>query len=64
VWAGSSHREDAGAHLIDQRRSTTREAFAALADVPGIHLVSLQKPERSETPAPLANFALIDLRAC
>jgi Flp pilus assembly protein TadD len=56
VWAGSSHREDAGAHLIDQRRSTTREAFAALADVPGIHLVSLQKPERSETPAPLANY--------
>ena len=43
VWSGSPHNDDAGAHLIDRRRSIALNEFAPLADLPGIHLVSLQK---------------------
>jgi hypothetical protein len=43
VWAGSPHTDDAGAHLIDRRRSLGLAELAPLWDVGGVHLVSLQK---------------------
>lgn len=45
VWAGASHRDDVGSNLIDSRRSIAVSALASLADISGVHLVSLQKHE-------------------
>jgi len=43
VWAGSPHTDDAGAHLIDRRRSLGLAELAPLGEVAGVHLVGLQK---------------------
>jgi Flp pilus assembly protein TadD len=50
VWAGAAHQDDAGAHLIDQRRSIGIRQLLPLADIPGIHLVSLQKDAPEPVP--------------
>jgi hypothetical protein len=58
VWAGAPHQDDAGAHLIDRRRSIGIRQLLRLADIPGIHLVSLQK----DAPEPVPDaLQLIDL---
>ncbi len=43
VWAGSPHINHAASHLVDRRRSLPPAALAGLADIGGVHLVSLQK---------------------
>lgn len=60
VWAGSPHHDDAGAQLIDRRRSMPLAELAPLATVPNIRFVSLQR----EVPAgPNSSLPLIDLMA-
>jgi tetratricopeptide (TPR) repeat protein len=44
-WAGNSRPDQPAAHAIDQRRSIGLARLAPLADVAGVHLVSLQKGE-------------------
>jgi hypothetical protein len=60
VWAGSSHPEDAGAHIIDNRRSLGLGELASLADIAGIHLISLQKDPPGESALAPAGMTLID----
>ncbi len=48
VWAGSSHTDDAGAYLINRRRSLSLAELAPLAGVGGVHFVSLQKDKPTE----------------
>ncbi|MBN8871756.1 MAG: tetratricopeptide repeat protein [Rhodospirillales bacterium] len=43
VWAGSAHADDAGAQVIDRRRSLPPAALLPLADIPNLRLVSLQR---------------------
>ena len=51
VWAGSPHTDDAGFHLIDQRRSIRVGDLAPLGEIEGVAWVSLQKePPRNEVP--------------
>jgi tetratricopeptide (TPR) repeat protein len=60
VWAGSPHHDDAGAQVIDRRRSMSLAELAPLAGVPNVRFVSLQR----EVPArPDGMFPLIDLMA-
>jgi Tfp pilus assembly protein PilF len=61
VWAGSSHTDDAGAHKIDLRRSLDLSEFAPLANLAGLHLVSLQKDNLAEQRRRPPDFPLIDL---
>jgi tetratricopeptide (TPR) repeat protein len=58
VWAGSAHVDDAGAHLIDQRRSLKFTDFAPLLDLPNVHFVSLQKHEAERITNPMENRVL------
>ncbi len=52
VWAGSPHTNDAGAHLIDKRRSIPAAELTPLGAVPGVQWVSLQKdPPHGALPA-------------
>jgi tetratricopeptide (TPR) repeat protein len=54
VWAGSSRSHDLQARAIDRRRSIPFSKFAALAGVPGVSYVSLQKGDaalQSRTPS-------------
>lgn len=54
VWSGNPRPGQRSAHLLDSRRSLTRAHFDALAAIPGVSLVSLQK----EAPfAELGDFA-------
>jgi len=43
VWSGNPRRHDEEATRLDRRRSLGLADFAALADIPGLSLVSLQK---------------------
>ncbi|MBN8929146.1 MAG: tetratricopeptide repeat protein [Rhodospirillales bacterium] len=52
AWAGSAHADDAGAQVIDRRRSLPPAALLPLARVPGLRLVSLQKHEPDRAPPP------------
>jgi hypothetical protein len=56
VWAGSPHMNDAPAHLVDLRRSIDPADLTPLADIAGMHLISLQK----DRPPP-PGLGLIDL---
>lgn len=56
VWAGSPHPEDAGAHLIDQRRSIKLRALAPLFAIDGVRWISLQKDPADPPPAGLTLF--------
>ncbi len=47
-WAGARHIADAGARLIDQRRSLRLAELAPLADIGGVRFVSLQKGEPAD----------------
>lgn len=58
VWAGGAHMDDPAGHRFDRRRSMALADFAPLAEVQGIHLISLQKDRRSDD-AP--RLPLIDL---
>jgi Flp pilus assembly protein TadD len=64
VWAGASRPGMAVAHAMDQRRSLPLAAFAPLAVIPGVRLVSLQAGEtRCEARPP--GMALVDpMGAC
>jgi tetratricopeptide (TPR) repeat protein len=63
VWAGSAHVDDAGAHLIDQRRSLKSTDFASLLDLPDVQFVSLQKHEAGRTSNPMGNQLLDPMSA-
>ncbi len=53
VWAGDPRPGEPRAHFADRRRSLPLAAFAPLAEIPGIRLVSLQKGvAATETPPP------------
>lgn len=52
VWAGGNHMTDAGAHLIDQRRSLRPADLAPLAEMACVQWISLQKG-REERPFPM-----------
>jgi hypothetical protein len=62
VWAGAPRRDDPDAHAIDRRRSMALGDLAALAAIPNISFVSLQKddepgaPARSSSELPLHDF--------
>jgi Flp pilus assembly protein TadD len=61
VWAGSPRKEHPVARLVDRRRSMTLGHFAALADLPGVSFVSLQKGEPAmQTRSPPPGFELCD----
>ncbi len=47
-WAGARHVTDAGARLIDQRRSLRLAELAPLARISGVQFVSLQKGEPAD----------------
>ncbi len=57
VWAGDPRPHDPGAHLVDRRRSLSLRRFAALAALPGLSLISLQKgapaAQAATSPFPL-----------
>jgi tetratricopeptide (TPR) repeat protein len=55
VWAGGTHMNDAGAHLIDRRRSLQVADVAQLSGIAGIHWVNLQKG-RAEQPMPMLDL--------
>jgi tetratricopeptide (TPR) repeat protein len=59
VWAGAPRPEIPRANAIDQRRSMPQAAFAPLASIPGLCLISLQKGEACKS-APPAGMALRD----
>ena len=46
VWAGASRPDMPAAHAMDTRRSLPPAALAALAGIPGLRLVSLQKDRK------------------
>jgi tetratricopeptide (TPR) repeat protein len=48
VWAGSPHTDDAGAHLIDRRRSIDLTEFAPFAELADVQLISLQMHDRTQ----------------
>ena len=50
VWAGSLHTDHAVTHLMDRRRSIGLAGCAPLADVAGVHLISLQKDAPAVVP--------------
>lgn len=60
VWAGSTHSDDAGAQLIDQRRSLTSTDFAPLLDLPGVHFVSLQMHDSAGQRAKVTDSRILD----
>jgi tetratricopeptide (TPR) repeat protein len=60
VWAGSTHSDDPGAHLIDQRRSLTATDFAPLFDLPSVHFVSLQMRESLGQASKLTDGRVLD----
>jgi hypothetical protein len=60
VWSGSAHTDDAGAHLIDRRRSLALAELAPLADIAGVRLVSLQQHLADQARTPPPGMALID----
>ena len=59
VWAGQARPMLAGFRTLDQRRSAGLAAFAPLAAVPGVHLVSLQAGPPAREPRP-PGMTLID----
>jgi hypothetical protein len=51
VWAGQARPTVPGFHTLDRRRSAGLAAFAPLAEIPGVRLVSLQAgPPSREVP--------------
>jgi Tfp pilus assembly protein PilF len=61
VWAGAPRQNDPDAQRIDKRRSISLDTFAALAGIPGVTLVSLQKrPPAAQLENPPPGLALID----
>lgn len=60
VWAGDPHVADARWSRADKRRSIPLSGFAPLLDIPGLHLVSLQKGTAAEqaSQAPFAGRIL------
>ncbi|MGD0107769.1 MAG: tetratricopeptide repeat protein [Rhodopila sp.] len=60
MWAGSPHTDDAGAHLIDRRRSLAQTELAPLGGVGGVHLVSLQKDPPKVPDEVRRGLSLID----
>ncbi|WP_428489173.1 tetratricopeptide repeat protein [Rhodopila sp.] len=61
VWAGSARQGDPGLELIDRRRSIPLAAFAPLARISGVSLVSLQKgPAAAQLRMPPAGLHLHD----
>lgn len=61
VWAGAPRPNDPDAQRIDKRRSIGLAAFAALAGIPGVTLVSLQKgPPAAQLAEPPPGLALVD----
>jgi tetratricopeptide (TPR) repeat protein len=58
VWAGDPRPRQRGAHLLDRRRSLPLSAFAGLAEIAGVRLVSLQKgaPADQARPPPFPLF--------
>ena len=64
VWAGNPRADDPGANAIDRRRSMTLGHLAALADVPGVGFVSLQKGEpAAQTRSPPPGLVVHDWTA-
>ena len=59
VWAGQARPMLAGFRTLDRRRSAGLAAFAPLAAVPGVHLVSLQAGPPAREPRP-PGMTLID----
>ena len=57
VWAGNPRRQSPALAALDRRRSVPPENLAPLFDIPGLHLVSLQK----DGPAAPAGAMLTDL---
>ncbi|NVO17759.1 MAG: tetratricopeptide repeat protein [Rhodoplanes sp.] len=61
VWAGAPRQNDPDAQRIDKRRSIGLAAFATLAGIPGVTLVSLQKgPPAAQLESPPPGLVLID----
>ena len=56
VWAGNARRGNSRVNAIDRRRSIPMADFAPLADVPGVHLVSLQKPAPTSPAFPITDW--------
>ncbi|HEY4041104.1 MAG TPA: tetratricopeptide repeat-containing glycosyltransferase family protein [Rhodopila sp.] len=63
VWAGGSHRDDAGANVIDRLRSLPLAKLAPLGDLPNLHLFSLQKHDPEHACTPPSGLTLTDLMA-
>ncbi len=59
VWAGQARPMLDGFRTLDRRRSAGLRAFAPLASVPGVHLVSLQAGPPAREPRP-PGMTLID----
>lgn len=57
AWAGGSHRDDIGSHIIDRRRSIAAERLAPLGDIRDVRFYSLQKDRDAAPPIP----GMIDL---
>lgn len=55
VWAGASRPGMAVAHAMDVRRSLPAASLAALADIPGVRFVSLQKDQPLPPGLPMAD---------
>ena len=61
VWAGGLHPHANGVTVFDQRRSLPLAAFAPLAGIAGVHLVSLQAgPAAEQLQTPPAGMAVLD----
>lgn len=60
VWAGDARLYNPEATMIDRRRSVSLSMLAALASVPGVSFVSLQKgppaAETADSPLPLVDW--------
>ncbi len=60
-WAGNPRRDHPSAYAIDRRRSITLAQYAPLANVAGVHFVSLQKGDAAgQTVAPPIGLSLHD----
>jgi tetratricopeptide (TPR) repeat protein len=60
VWAGQARPNLTGFTTLDRRRSAGLAAFAPLADVPGVRLISLQAGAPARQPRP-AGMTLLDM---
>lgn len=59
VWAGQAGPTQAAFRTLDRRRSAGLAAFAPLAAIPGVRLVSLQTGPAARQPRP-AGMTLVD----